>query len=62
MDHGIALEGVGKCHHHRDQQHHYARPLEDHRAEVLKRVMRPEHVEKDLVNNLETQNCINRCG
>ena len=57
---GLVVEGIRKGDHHRNQQHHYARPLEQQSAQVFQRVIGAEHVEENLMNHLEAENRIDR--
>src|SRR5229473_469335 len=54
------VEGIRKGDHHRNQQHHHSRPFEQQSAQVFQSVIGAEHVEKNLMNDLEAENRVDR--
>src|SRR3981081_1159512 len=56
MHQRILIERIRKGDHHRNHQHDHASPLEQQSAQVFQRVIGAEHVDENLVNNLEAEN------
>src|SRR5208337_1190104 len=60
MKQKIPVERIRKGDDQRNQQHDHTRPLEEESAQIFQRVIGAEHVEENLMNNLEAENRVDR--